>query len=83
MLRLVAWAVVISLLLALLRLATILAVIAFGIWLLWALVNHPRTTVAALVLFAAISIAKAQPAFAAALFILGLVVWRTDLPPEH
>lgn len=77
MLRLAAWAVVVSLLLALLRLATLLAVIAFGIWLLWALVRHPRTTVAALVLFAAISIAKAQPGFAIVLFVLGLVVWQT------
>ena len=76
--RLIGWIVVVSMGLALLRLATILALILLGGGILWAIIAHPTNTIALLTLFAAISIAKASPVLAVLLMCAGLAVWSRD-----
>lgn len=74
----IGWIVVVSLVLAALRLATILALIALCGCFLWALALHPLQTVSACVLLAAMSYAKAQPAVAVSLLLTGILIFRVS-----
>ncbi|GAB5349213.1 hypothetical protein TMRO357_02889 [Alteriqipengyuania sp. 357] len=71
--RLLGYILLASFGLALLRLAIALGLVLVTAWLLWALVRHPATTITALILFAAVSIAQAHPALALTLFSMGVL----------
>lgn len=79
--RLITWIVVVSLGLALLRLAIVLGLLWFATSLIWALIRHPLNTISMVILFAAASIARAHPLLGLCMFIAGVGLSRLDLPP--
>lgn len=76
--RLLGYIILASLGLALLPLAIALGLLLLLGWLLWALVRHPGTTIASLILFTAISLAVAHPVAACFALVVGVAVARLD-----
>ncbi len=76
--RLLGYIILASLGLALLRLVIALGLVLVIGWLMWALVRHPGTTIASLMLFAAISLAVAHPVAACFALVVGVAIARLD-----
>lgn len=74
--RLIGWIILVSLMLAALRLAIILAALMLLGFLVWGLFTHPQHTLSAIVLFVALSIVKTAPISALLVFGAGLALYQ-------
>lgn len=69
------------LVIAALRLALMVLVVALAIWLLWWMIRSPRDVLALLVMFSIISVVNVYPVVVLGLVAIGLIIWACKRSP--